>query len=205
MRAADGRAVLFVGRPSDAPADERCLYAHPDDRADDGASWRDALRAYNETHRRTGANPLGLLPAYQLYAPDCYRALTRKLGVDNVYILSAGWGLIAADFLTPDYNITFSNSAPAHARRGKRDRYDDFRLLAKESTAPLLYFGGVSYQWPFLELTAGYRGQRICFYNSAAKPTAPGVIYVRYQSAAKTNWHYLCVADFIADDIAVPS
>ena len=57
-------------------------------------------------------NSLGLLPVYRLYANPVYERLVDKLGVANVYILSAGWGLIRADFLTPSYD---SPSVRAHA------------------------------------------------------------------------------------------
>ena len=61
-------------------------------------------------------SPFGLLPAYQLYENSTYNRLVDRFGLSNVYILSAGWGLIPADFLTPHYDITFSASADAYKR-----------------------------------------------------------------------------------------
>ena len=66
-------------------------------------------------------NPLGLYPAYQLYENEIYGRLIDHLGMSKVYILSAGWGLIAAHFLTPYYDITFSRSAEDYKRRRKKD------------------------------------------------------------------------------------
>jgi hypothetical protein len=62
------------------------------------------LLRYNEA---PGENPLGLLRAFKLYLNDIYRRLARHVGIENFLILSAGWGLIPASFLTPDYDITF--------------------------------------------------------------------------------------------------
>jgi hypothetical protein len=43
-----------------------------------------------------------------------------RFGLENVYVLSASWGLIRADFLTPYYDITFSSSADAYKIKGYR-------------------------------------------------------------------------------------
>ena len=45
-------------------SDDAVVYARPDDLSANGMSWRDVLLKYNEENRN---NPLGLLPAYQLY------------------------------------------------------------------------------------------------------------------------------------------
>jgi hypothetical protein len=62
--------------------------------------------------------------------------------VEKVYILSGGWGLITASFLTPDYDITFSQSAEHYKRRRQTDRYHDFRMLPEDTREPLAFFGG---------------------------------------------------------------
>src|SRR4051794_2521019 len=105
--AANAQEVLFVAHPRLAPADPVPHYARPDDPSDDGRTWRERLVAYNAA----ADNPLNLLPAYRLYAHDAYRALARRFGLERVFILSAGWGLIPATFLTPRYDITFTTSA----------------------------------------------------------------------------------------------
>src|SRR5262245_6769757 len=113
--AADGRPVLFLAHPDLAPSSARNAYARPDDISDDGRTWRARL----SEHNAGGANPLDLRPAYRLYANDMYRALVERFGIDNVFILSAGWGLIPALFPTPLYDITFTQQADPWKRRGK--------------------------------------------------------------------------------------
>jgi hypothetical protein len=103
---ADGKPVTFVAHPKIASKDDK-VYARPDDDAGEGRSWREVLRAYNRDPR---GNLLGLLPAYRLYRNPIYERLVDSVGIDGVYILCAGWGLIRSDFLTPYYDITFSNA-----------------------------------------------------------------------------------------------
>jgi hypothetical protein len=59
--------------------------------------------------------------------------------------LSAGWGLIRTDFLTPCYDITFSQSAEGYKRHRKADRYQDFRTLPARSDEDIVFFGGKDY------------------------------------------------------------
>jgi len=105
LRRQDGKKVKFVADPAIAPADTEYVYAHPDEMSDTGVSWRQVLVQYNASPAN---NPYGLLPASELYDRPAYRQLTDRLGSSNVFILSAGWGLIGAPFLTPDYDITFN-------------------------------------------------------------------------------------------------
>src|SRR5215469_5970010 len=122
----DGRPVEFVASPERLDSRER-IYARPDERRYDGITWREFLTLYNAD----GTNPQGLLPAYRLYKNDVYERLVDTCGAENVYILSAGWGLIGARFLTPYYNITFSQNARPEYRRRKSDTYRDFCMLPK--------------------------------------------------------------------------
>ena len=128
LRTQDGRNVMFVANPDLAPPDDECIYARPDDVADTGTSWRTVLRQYNEN---PGDNRLGLLPAWRLYRNPTYEILAERCGLDRLYILSAGWGLIPADFMTPNYDITFSaaRNVQKFKRRRRHDSYRDFRML----------------------------------------------------------------------------
>lgn len=103
---ADGKPVDFVADPQAGPHDPDRVYARPDDLSGDAISWRRVLLKYNEAE----GNPLGLYPAYRLYENKTYGRIADRVGLRNLFILSAGWGLIAADFLTP---ITTSPSARA--------------------------------------------------------------------------------------------
>jgi hypothetical protein len=140
--AASGKPVDFVAYPQAAPTDPDRIYARPDDPSDEAIPWRRVLLQYNQG---TEGNPLGLSPAYQLYENKIYGRLVDRFGVRKVYILSAGWGLIAADFLTPYYDITFSPSAERYKRRRKTDHYEDFCMLPSETDEEILFFGGKDY------------------------------------------------------------
>ena len=83
-------------------------------------SWRMELRGDSFCQRyndNPGRNLLHLCPAYQLYQNKTYGLLVDRFGLNTVYILSAGWGLVRADYLLPYYDITFSPSAEAYKRR----------------------------------------------------------------------------------------
>src|SRR3954468_15411313 len=111
---AAGKPVVFVADPAMAPPDTSVVYARPGDKSDGEKSWRQVLLDYN---RNEPDNPLRLMPAWRLYSHAVYERLVTHCGVNNVYILSAGWGLISASFLTPEYDITFSSSADGYKRR----------------------------------------------------------------------------------------
>jgi len=194
-----GKKVKFVAHPEKAPTSQDFVYARPDDLTPEGISWRKRLLEYNEEPE----NPLGLLEAYRLYAAPVYGLLADQYGLDDLYILSAGWGLIDAKFLTSDYDITFSNLAAEYQRRRKRDKYDDLCLLPLDGTDEIVFFGAKSYLPLFCRLTDSYRGPRYAFYNSGMVPSAPGCNLVRYPTTARTNWQYLCAEDFIAGKVSI--
>lgn len=197
LQTGSGTKVLFVADPTKAPRTEEYIYARPDDPADDGESWRDKLLRYNETH----GNPLRLSRAFELYKNDTYRQLVGKFGVERTFILSAGWGLIGAAFLTPYYDITFSQAvkkkAP-HKFRHQRDRYRDLCQLPKDGDEPVVFFGGNDYVPLFCNLTRSYSGKRVVFYNSTSPPDAPNCLCERFDTRTRTNWHYECAQYFLA-------
>lgn len=215
MRTADGRPVYFVAHPDLAPADQSRLFACPDDPVDtatpDGPTWRDRLIAYN--HEPEG-NPLGLLPAIDLYRDRAYRALAERVPPEDLYVLSAGWGLLRADFLTPTYDITFSPQADAWKQRRRKERYADFRLPSPgkapaplDATSPtnashaaegIVFFGGQDYLPLFTSLTDGHPGERIAIHGSAEPPSIPGIRAIAFQTRRRTNWHYDAVHSFLA-------
>ena len=141
--------------------------------------------------------PIGLLPAYKLYTPnkpykDIYTQLVKVFGIDNVYILSAGWGLIRASFLTPNYDITFSGQADAYKRRGKSQyrQYCDSNHLESAIDEDLLFFGGKDYLPLLCCLTQCYQGRRIVYY-SGNKPNCDDVEFVPYETSTRI-WYYEC-------------
>ena len=190
----DGRGVMFVANPELAPPNDECIYARPDDVADIGTAWRTVLRQYNESQ---GDNRLGLLPAWRLYRNPTYEMLAEHCGLDRLYILSAGWGLIPADFLTPNYDITFSaaQNVQKFKRRRPQDPYCDFRMLPTDASEPILFFGGRDYISLFCTLTERSSSKRTVFY-AGREPVAPGCRVQRFVKP-HTNWHYQCANAFI--------
>lgn len=201
LQRSDGTPVLFVADPARAPRASGVFYARPDDLADDGRTWRDRLLEYN---RSPAGNPLKLLPAIELYENPAYRRLVSKFGIDKVFVLSAGWGLIPADFLTPTYDITFSQSADDYKRRRKSDLYSDLSLFPADSDEALVFLGGKDYLPLFVALTRRANGPRVVLYNSMNRPDAPGCTLQRYVTTARTNWHYECAQALIEGRLGLP-
>ena len=201
LRKRNGRLVRFVAQPDLAPPSKIYTYARPDDVADVGGTWRELLSDYNKRNR--DANQLGLLKAWQLYRHKTYGQLVRKLGEENVYILSAGWGLLPTNYLTPLYDITFSPLAEDYQRRNKGDLYKDMPLLTNHGNEPMVYFGSNFYIPLFCKLTAQHRGRRIVFYNSAYEPNAPGCELIKFNTKARTVWYYECAQAFIDGRVTV--
>lgn len=160
------------------------------------------LLQYNASPSR---NPLNLYPAFQLYIHPAYGQLAKRFGIEKTYILSAGWGLITASFLTPFYDITFSKSAEKYKWRKTSDSYRDLRMLPNDADEPIVFFGGQDYLPLFCELTKGVRGPRTVFYNSAQSPKAPGCSLIRYVTSTRTNWHYKCAKDFATGNVRADS
>jgi len=198
--AADNRQIKFVANPKLAPYSDQYVYARPDDRADDSQTWRERLKAYNSGDH---ANPLHLLPAYQLYRGKAYQSLTQEFGIKQIFILSAGWGLIPADFLTPDYDITFSQAknVAKYCRRKKSDNYDDMCLLPDDGDN-IIFLGGKDYLPLFCQMTSKLKGEKIVFYNSKSDLNlGPKFNTERFKTARRTNWHYDCVQQLIDEKI----
>jgi hypothetical protein len=194
MVSADGRPVLFVAKPESAPTDGVHAYSRPDDLSGNGKSWRDMLLDYNKS---PGSNPLGLYPAYQLYENRVYGRLAEAVGLANLYILSAGWGLINAAFLTPDYDITFKPSAESYKRRRNEDRYRDYCLLPHQVDKEIVFLGGKDYVPLFCSLTSAIQSRKTVFYNSAFPPDARGCMLKKFLTSTRTNWHYECASALI--------
>lgn len=184
----DGKLVDFVAHPEIAPPVQgNRIYARPDDIPENGISWRKQLLNYNKVSHH---NPLRLCAAFQLYENETYELLVNHFGVEGVYILSAGWGLIRSDCMIPYYDITFSQSADSYKRRRKTDRYDDCCMLPDQITDRIVFIGGKDYLPLFCDLTKGRR--RTAFFNSAIIPQFGDCEFKRFETTRRTNWHYEC-------------
>lgn len=189
FRTSDGRRVAFVADPDTAPAAADCIHVRPDDPSDDVSfTWRQRADQYNRLE--ASANPLRLKRAVDLYRNRAYRNVLRAIGAQNLFILSAGWGLIAADFLTPDYDITFKPGT-GYRRRRPGDAYQDFQHLVSPSS-PVLFCGGLDYVPFFCELTSELPAERVVLHQSGVAPDAPGCRLVHYPTRRRTNWQYEC-------------
>lgn len=206
----EGRKIMFVADPGRAPESESVVYRRPDDLESPGRSYRDVLVEYNQREREE--NPLDLLPAWKLYENQVYASLAEKFGTDNLYILSAGWGLIEAEFLTPNYDITVSTnvslkSKNGYKRRCKRDSvYKDYSMIPRDVSSHVVFLGGKDYVRLFWELTAGI-ARRTIFHKSCSPPsvpdcTVPDCTFKRYETSTR-NWHYECARALIDGTVSV--
>ena len=204
FRTSDGRKVLFVADPAAAPPSQDLAYARPDDWAANGMTWREKLLEYN---RAPDGNPLGLLPAGELYVNPVYGRLVGRFGSDRTYILSAGWGLIAASFLTPNYDITFSATKPQdrYKRRKKSDLYRDFRMLPDGVDDTVVLFVSDKYVPLFSALASGFKGNRIVFYSAGIPPQVAGCTLQKFSGTQSTNWQYDCANAFLNGTIRIPA
>lgn len=191
LKTLTGTPVSFVAQPGAAPASTNHVYARPDDLSDTGLSWRQVLLAYNE---RPDGNSFGLLPAYRLYENSTYGKLVERFGLRHVYILSAGWGLIRADFLTPYYDITYSQLADDYKRRRKSDLYKDLCMLPAQVDDEIVFIGGKDYLPLFVSLTSSIQASKTVYYNSSQQLRVHGCRSERFQTNRRTNWHYECAA-----------
>ena len=151
LRKLDGRKVLFVADPDAAPTGEGRVYARPDDMSDRGKSWRTVVHEYNDD---PGDNPYAFLAAWQLYRHPTYKMLADHLGLARLYILSAGWGMISADYLTLARRLAMSSGTITLRRprvRGVEERFESrvlplFARRTKELGAllPELYLHGLA-------------------------------------------------------------
>lgn len=156
-----------------------------------GQSWRQLLAKYNNERN----NVHGLLEAYRLYQNPIYEQLVKKLGAPNVFILSAGWGLVQADYLLPNYDITFKKlkSAELYKHRRHDDKYNDFCHLRDDEPGPIAFFGTKLYLSLLSRLTGSLTCDKVLFYISAdPPPVLLGWRAKRFETTARTNWHYIC-------------
>jgi len=132
-----GQKVEFVANPNpdNCAKSQGFLHCHPDDiNTDTGKTWRQELQDYNEYCQRTNKNPFGLYKACELYEPKRNKQIYNQLYQNfksRLFILSAGWGLVRADYLLPHYDITLKENVAICNRRTKQRKFDDFNHLAQ--------------------------------------------------------------------------
>lgn len=185
--------VRFVGQSKSGESSiTQCF--RPDDLDEAGVSWRERLVRYNLAYLRNKNNPLDLIAAGEFYDPPIYSRLNRQFGSKNVYILSAGWGMVRATFLLPDYDITFSKSSQVNVvnrRLSNDNNWIDFNHLAEDRREgdKQFYFGGKLYLNLLYKTTMHYNGPKIIFHKGRV-PQRTGYEYRSYATKTRTNWHY---------------
>lgn len=209
------RKVKFVADPSLNPQPPSYHFFRPDgEKPSTGISWRDFLALYN----KSGENSDKLLEASDLYLNPIYSKMMNIVGKQNLYILSAGWGLIRSDYLLPQYDITFSQvkRQDRWKKRKRNDYYNDFNQLEdtcrREPDEAVYFFGGRGYLELLYRLTRHLPGEKTVFFRTPpGGQLDPGVVkkcyklpnynYVEYQTPISTNWHYDCAEHFIRQHI----
>lgn len=134
-----------------------------------------------------------------------YQELVGAFGWDNVFILSAGWGLIRADFWTPDYNVTFSpqgkKDKPWVWRNTKDRSWLDFNHLKDAPITqdePIHLFGGKDYLPTFYALVEAVPGRKIVHYKGNVERRS-SFDYEKYEGSEKNRtWHYRAAKEFVA-------
>ncbi len=124
----NGEAVHFVAQPQNEHMDKRPWDQIPGS----DKTWIDCVMAYNEAGSTMPDEYIKLnigtedgrqlMPCGNLYEHPVYRELTTTRGLKNVYILSAGWGLVRADKFLPNYNVTFSQLGDIRVRISVAER-----------------------------------------------------------------------------------
>lgn len=159
-------------------------------------TWRELITRYNKT---VNSNPWNLLTAGKIYKNKIYKEVLNKYDEKDVFILSAGWGLIRSNFLIPHYDISFSNSAPKLNRRKPNDSYQDYNHLKAgyNGEEEVLFFGGGSYLDLFYQLTKDIANKNIKIYHATDNiEKHPEYSYIKYPRCF-TNWHYQAVKDIL--------
>lgn len=174
-----------------------------------GMTWQEKLEQYNKQEENSDR----LKKAGELYKPRIYLKLVEHFGLENVFILSAGWGLVRADFYLPSYDITFLQSAETCKKRiyGKdNDKFANFNHLyeIKDSliNEVLYFFGGIQYLNMYYDVTSQLPCQKIIYYKSERldldNNRVKGYRYTKYITPRVQNWHYSCAEDFILMDLS---
>ena len=185
----NGEAINFVSHANELTPNNE-LYFHPDDlMPNENITWRE-LVAQQEIRN-------DLLPTHELYKPEIYNSLFQHYG-NNLFIFSAGWGIVRADYKLPKYNVTFSNSnnIPIYAKRNDNDTFNDFNQLeGVDENERIIFIGGKDYVLPFCQLTNHLPNQKIVVYkNHDVLNNNPylnnNFQFMHYQTNRRTNWHY---------------
>lgn len=178
-------------------------YFHPDDLIpNENISWRDLISLQEL---------VDLTPAHNMYKNKIYNSLYNKFGND-LFIYSAGWGIVRADFKLPNYNITFSkgNNIPLYAKRNFNDEFNDYNQLKEiDENERLIFIAGKDYVLPFCNLSQHLSNEIIILHSSLSVLknnkylSKSNFHFVHYKTNLRTNWHYEFARKLITNDIII--
>ena len=176
----------------------------PDDpKPNDNCTWRQWI----EGNQNNAIPALG----YNLYRPknpfnEVYLNLNEKFD-DRLFILSAGWGLVKANFRLPNYDITFSGNNPANLRvfQNLNPPFNDFNHLTynhnvglNSENEDIVFIGSPDYIPLFIKLTQNLKCRKIIYWKRMKPKPIPielpipnnTFLYRFYNTAKNRNWHY---------------
>lgn len=194
--------VRFVAKPALGSPD--CF--RPDDQVPGtDITWRKVVEDYNSPAGIT--LPIGVtvtgggqLPmATNLYSNSAYQALATRLGPSNIYILSAGWGIVRGDFRIPSYDITFSKASACYRRTYGHPAapWFDWAWPANAPISGIVSLVGK----PYLDIEVALCGHLdLCYCHKAKKlPRLPaGWQPCSTTVKQNTNWQYSAAKNLIA-------
>jgi hypothetical protein len=193
----NGQSIKFVAFPRMVPQDG-VIFHKPDDKIPGtNITWRDlVLNGQNDPK-------LDLVPAYRLYSRNIYRDIYDKF--DNCfYILSAGWGIIRADFKIPAYDITYSTAPnmPKYVKRSDNYGWNDINHLKEDSVkfdrdSEIILFAGSDYVSPFCDMVQSIPYQKKILYKSKKVIQRHGFVYEYYKTNKNTTWVYEAAETFL--------
>ena len=196
-----GKVVNFVANPKKAPDSSIGIFVLPDDVMEEGnGTWRSLVTKLNQS----GEEVDGLVPAIELYKPRIFGQLVNAFGMTDLFVLSAGWGLVRADFRIPSYNITLSKTGSYLTRRYESDPYQDFNQLKDVnigSDEEIIFLGGKSYLPLLHRLLSDINCRKKAFYRVAPlkksnklpvdlEKYSTELEFIPFRTSRCTNWHY---------------
>lgn len=207
-------SVRFVATP-DIGLSEACPWDRIPSMA--GQTWIDCARAYGnpsnwQIYQNAGIGISGngaLMQCGDLYAPPAYGNLLQAIGKENVYILSAGWGLIRANYGIPPYNVTFcnANNVPENAKISppKRANYLSFGDIVDGDDEIHLFITAKYFAyWELNFINNDRHADRIILHwrkGQSLPLSSPLEDQVVHHDCGnqRQNWHYTAVKQFLKD------
>lgn len=201
----NGQELRFVARPVPG-TNQRSPWQRVT--GSNGPTWIECLRSFNDAPQRN--LPQGVAwgrgtptRAADLYSNPIYQRLACAIGVANVYILSAGWGLVRGTDVIPTYNITFSagQNVPPHARITPKDRVPLGNLRnGVEGDDQIHLFLTPKYISYWLNAGLIIKPNRLVLHWRAGQALPDGlgnVERITFETDARMNWHYGAADEFL--------